>query len=250
MLIVRHGTRAVRTAKKTLEYDYDINPTEEVEVNSISYSLQPITLSAGSWSSLRSLAPKNPCPNEVVGVARSGADQLLDRGQVEPTPSVFVSDTNPKFSYGRDSRSLINFSGGGTYPAPDAAVYIQYIRYTTPGGYVQNILAPDRALQQVSARYIPNDYYSAFADSVDGVDRFIATNTETVELTFECEKVTFYDVNGSEVDYYGAWVRYDVTTVYSTVRVGQNKYVKILSEVPAAVQARQGRGFRVIETEE
>lgn len=250
MIRVQRGIRANRKPVKIINQTYITRPTQECETKHLSYSIQHTSPSYPNlFSRLRSLAPISSVPSNDIGVARSSSDQISDIYGVQLRRDLFVTEGLNKVSFGRDRRELINYNTTYAYPHPQCSEYIQYIKYINESGGESFINAPDRCVQQIGARFIQKDYYSVSIMNVNGIDDYVGTNAESIEISWECEDVHYYDINGNEVSYYENWVSYTVNTVTRTQLIGQYPLVYIDSEIPTAVRARLNRNFEVIETE-
>lgn len=247
MLTVGRGSRARRNPKDIVTYTFVPTPNQETQTVNLTYTVSPTQQGGDGWTALRSLAPFGLSPSDKIGYARSRADGVPDIGAVD---GAFVTTGNNRTTYGQDTRTLEYFSGSSVYPNKQAAgYYIQYAVYTSESGSVLRHVAPDRAISIDSARFVDNSTYTVSMATVDGTDKYVGTNASYIELSWVCEVLTFYDADGNVVSESGAWVRYDVDYTITTQNVPQYGSVLMKSQIMNGAAARQGRAFRVTETE-
>lgn len=248
MLTVGRGSRARRNPKDIVTYTFVPTPKQETLTVSLTYTVSPTQQGGDGWTALRSLAPFGLSPSDKIGYARSSADGVPDVGAVD---GAFVTTGNNRTTYGQDTRTLEYFSGSSVYPNKQAAgYYIQYAVYTSESGNVNRYVVPDRAIAIDSARFVDGSgTYTVSMATVDGTDKYVGTNASYIELSWVCEVLTFYDADGNVVPESGAWVTYTVDYIITTTRVPQYDSVLMKSQIMNGAAARQGRAFRVTETE-
>lgn len=249
MMVVGRGSRANRIPANIISYTYTPHEKQITQTVSLTYTVQPIQQDRDGFSDICSVAPLGDSPADKIGLARSNADNVPNVGAVD---GLFVTTGNTKTTYGQDSRALEYFSGSYQYPDRRAAgYYIQYVTYTSESGSVQRYVAPDRAIAIDSARFIDRTgQYTVVMDTINGEQKYRGTNASYVELSWKCEKLTFYDADGNEVSQSGAWVSYTVDYKITTQNIPQYTSVLMKSQVMNGAAARQGRAFQVVETEE
>lgn len=248
MLTVGRGSRARRNPKDIVTYTFVPHAKEETQTVSLTYTVSPTQPSGDGWTALRSLAPFGLSPADKIGYARSSADGVPDVGAVD---GAFVTTGNNRTTYGQDTRALEYFSGSRVYPNKQAAgYYVQYVTYTSESGNVNRYVVPDRAISIDSARFVDrSSAYTVTMATVDGTNKYVGTNASYIELSWVCEVLTFYDADGNVVSESGAWVTYTVDYTITTQNVPQYGYVLMKSQIMNGAAARQGRAFRVTETE-
>ena len=247
-MTVGRGSRARRNPKDIVTYTFVPTPKQDTQTVSLTYTVSPTQQSADGFPDTRSLAPLGVSPEDKIGYARSSADNVADVGQVN---GAFVTTSNPKTTFGQDTRTLQYYSGSHQYPDRRAAgYYIRYAVYTSESGSVLTHNAPTRAISIDSARFVDNKSYTVTMDTIDGIRQYRGTNASYIELSWKCEVLTFYDADGNVVSESGAWVTYTVDYTITTTQMNQYGSVLMKSQTMNGASARMGRAFRVTETEE
>ena len=248
MMIVQRGSRANRIPKNIISYAFIPHEKQQTQTVNLTYEILPIQQSGDGFPDARSAAPLGNSPADKIGYARSSADNVPNVGAVD---GAFVTTGNTKTTYGQDTRTLEYFSGSSVYPNKQAAgYYIRYVVYTSESGNVNRYVAPDRAISIDSARFVDrSSTYTVSMATVDGTDKYVGTNAPYVEISWVCEVLTFYDADGNVVSESSAWVTYTVDYTITTQNVPQYGSVLMKSQTMNGAAARQGRAFRVTETE-